>query len=75
VNASLPVGATCSFSPAQGAVQSQCGDLHADHCDGMRAAMNSSNRPFNPLMPGGMLLGGISAPLVFRRRRTLARRL
>jgi len=39
----------------------------------MRTAMNSSNRPFDPLMPGGVLLAGISVPLVFRRRRMLAR--
>lgn len=68
----LPASATCSFSPASLVVDGAPATSTLTIGTAMRTAMNSHDRPFNPLAPGGVILAAIGVPAMFRRRRIVA---
>jgi len=68
----LPTGATCNFSPTSVTVNGSAATSTLTIATAARMAMNSSGRPVDPLLPGGVLLAGIGVPFAFRRRRRAA---
>jgi hypothetical protein len=69
----LPTGAACGFSPASVTVNGAAATSTLTITTTARTAMNSSSSPFNPLLPGGLLLAGFGLPIAWRRRREIAR--
>jgi FG-GAP-like repeat len=65
--AGLPVGASCTFSPAAVTLNGGAASSALSISTTARTAMNS-RAPFNPLMPGGLLLAGVLLPIALRRR-------
>jgi FG-GAP-like repeat len=68
----LPTGATCTFAPAAVTVNASAATASLTIATTGSTASNSSVKPFNPLMPGGVLLAGICVPIALRRRRSVA---
>jgi YVTN family beta-propeller protein len=66
----LPASAACSFAPASLTVDAAAVTSTLTIATTTRTAMNSERGPINPLIPGGVLLAALGAPLGFRRRRT-----
>jgi len=64
----LPAGAACGFSPASVTVNAGAATSTLTITTTARAAMNSPAAPFNPAIPGGLLLAGTLLPMAFRRR-------
>jgi Bacterial Ig-like domain (group 3)/FG-GAP-like repeat/FG-GAP repeat len=71
----LPTGATCSFSSASVAVNGSPATSTLTIATAAATAMNSTQIPFNPLAPSGVLVASIGVPVVLRRRRRAARAL
>jgi hypothetical protein len=71
----LPTGATCSFSSASVAVNGSPATSTLTIATAAATAMNSTQIPFNPLAPSGVLVASIGVPVVLRRRRGAARAL
>jgi hypothetical protein len=69
----LPAGAACSFSSASVSVTGSAATSALTITTTARTAMNSSGAPLNPMLPGGLLLAGFGLPMVWRRRRDIAR--
>jgi hypothetical protein len=64
----LPTGAACGFSPASVTVNGGAATSTLTITTTARTAMNSKGAPFNPLLPGGVVLAGIFLPMALRRR-------
>jgi hypothetical protein len=69
----LPAAAACSFSPVSLSTNGSVATSTLTITTTARTAMNSSIPPFNPLVPGGLLLAGFGVPMVWRRRRDIVR--
>jgi hypothetical protein len=64
----LPTGAACGFSPASVTVNAGAATSTLTIATTARTAKNSNIAPFNPAIPGGLLLAGMLLPMAFRRR-------
>jgi hypothetical protein len=68
----LPTAAACSFSPATVTVNGAAATATLTMTTTAATAMNSTGRPFDPLLPSGFVLAGIFAPILLRRRQSVA---